>query len=146
MATTAQRFTEIFKLAAAAFSEGSGSIADAAAMPKEEAKPSIAYGFQVMTSGFTQIETLSRRYAARLESEQTEAKRVLADPLFRGAASECADKLDETVPAIGLPAKRIAAIIRRWIETSDPAEVRALAMACNAAHRASKTKSGRAAA
>lgn len=144
--TASQRFTEQFRLGAAAFAEGCGSIADANSMTKDEARPSIAYGFQVLTSGFTQIEALARRYATMLESNDAETRQVLADPLFRAAASECAKKLDESISAIGLPAKRIAAIIRRWIESSDPAEVRALAMAADAAGRASKMKSGRAAA
>ena len=146
MATGATPFIESLQLASAAFVEGCGSLGDAVGMTKDEARPSLAYGYQAMTSGFVQLKALARRYVQMPEcANGTAAKPILTDLAFRAAVAECAGKLDAAVHYIGLPGKRIADALRRWVETNTPADARALAMACDAVERMMKMKSGRAA-
>jgi hypothetical protein len=145
MATVAAPFIETWHLAAAAFAEGCGSLGDAAGMEKDEARPSIAYGFQVLTSGLVQVEALARRYVTTPECALGDnAKPIVCDLTFRSAACKCADAIELSVPHLGIPCNRIAVAIRRWVEDSNPAEARTVAMACDAAARIAKTKSGRA--
>jgi hypothetical protein len=73
MATGAARYIEHLQLASAAFSEGSGSLSDAAGMTGDEARPSLAYGFQAMTSGFVQIKAPVRANARVRERHGGEA-------------------------------------------------------------------------
>jgi hypothetical protein len=146
MATPATPFTEDWHLAAAAFAEGCGSLGDAAGLSKDDARPSVAYGFQVLTSGLVRVEALARRYVTAPECAlDGAAKPILSDPSFRAAALRCAVAIEHAVPHLGLPGKRIASAIHRWIEASNPAEARTIAMACDAAARMTKTTAGRAA-
>jgi hypothetical protein len=146
MATAAAPFTETWHLAAAAFAEGCGCLGDAATLSKDEARPSVAYGFQVLTSGLVQVEALARRYVTAPEcTYDGAAKPILNDPMFRSAALRCATAIDEALPHLGLPGKRIAEAVRRWVDSSNPADARTVAMACDATARITKTKAGRAA-
>lgn len=146
MATPATPFIADWHLATAAFAEGCGSLGDAVGLSKNDARPSVAYGFQVLTSGLVRVEALARRYVTTPEcTVDGDAKPILRDPAFRAAALGCATAIEEAVLHLGLPGKRIAGAIRRWVEASDPAEARTIAMACDAAARMTKTTAGRAA-
>ncbi len=145
MATPAAPFIETWHLAAAAFAEGCESLGDAASLSKDDARPSVAYGFQVLTSGLVQVEALARRYVTTPECvHEGTAKPIVNDPLFRSAALRCATAIDMAAPHLGHPGGRIAATVRRWVETSNPAQARTIAMACDATARMTKTKAGRA--
>jgi len=64
MATVASPYVELFQLATAGLAEGQSVLAEAADMRGDTARPSLAYGYQVITSGFTQIEAAAKRYAS----------------------------------------------------------------------------------
>lgn len=144
MPAPAAPYIEQFQLGRAAFAEGCGCLSDAAGLSKDEARPALAYGFQVITSGLLQIEALAKRYVIAPEcAERSVAKPILADANFRAAALDCAASLEAAAAFIGLPGKRIAAALRRWVDASEPSEARAVAMAADAAVRLTKMKASR---
>jgi hypothetical protein len=146
MATVAQPFTEMFLLASAGLAEGQSVLAEAPDVRGEAGRPLLAYAYQAFVSGLIQLEALTRRYVASPEcAGATSAKPILSDPAFRAAAIECANGLDGAAPALGVVAGRMSTVLRRWIETSNPADARLLAAQCDTAARMTKMKAGRAA-
>lgn len=145
MSNAVAPFVGMFQLATAAFAEGVSTLEENAGANPDAAKPALAYGHQAITSGFLQIEALAKRYAGTPEASGATVRPILTDPQFRAAGLVCAAQLEGAVPFLGVPAKRMAAALRRWIEGNQPAEARTLAMGCDAAARLSKTRSGRAA-
>jgi hypothetical protein len=145
MASPAKPYSEMFQLAAAAFAEGRGALEDTNGLNRDAVGPVLAYAHQAITSGFLQLEACAKRYANERECNGAANRPILGDPQFRAAVIQCVSQLEEAVPLLGVPAKRIAAALRRWVEDNNPAEARTLAMQCDAAARLSKTRSGRAA-
>lgn len=146
MPAPAAPLIEMLQLAAAAFAEGQSVLTEAAELQEDGARPSLAYGHQTLSSGFIQLEAVARRYISQPEcASGTPAKPILADPGFRAAVIACADQLDRSAPFVGVPGRRIAVTLRRWINDNNPIEARLVAMSCDAAARMSKMCSGRAA-
>jgi len=145
MAISPQPLTNMLRLAAAAFGEAQRSFAECDGMTKEEAKPILGYAWSVTASGLAQVEAMSKQYAGFPECARNEpAKPILSDAQFRGAVAECASTLEPlaaSMPALG----KVAASLRRFVETNNPAEARILAMACDAVSKAAKTAGARAA-
>lgn len=124
-------FIEALQLASAAFAEAAG-----ASGGRQPAKKDAPYVFQVLVSGFAQLEAAAKRYVAAAGSRV-----VIGDPRFRAAALACAERLEAVAPMVDPNAYRAADALRRWIETENPTEALTVAMACDAMGRISKMKS-----
>lgn len=146
MASLAQPIIQHLQVAAAAFADGFDVLAEADSMSRDDGKANVAYGQQLLTTGYAQVEAAAKLYARLPEcAASAPIKPVLSDPAFRTVVLACADKLDADKSRVNVAGRRLAAVMRALIADNDPTKAHSIAGQADAAARTAKMRSGRAA-
>jgi hypothetical protein len=140
-------YAEPFRLASAGLREGASALFQAEVEEGDTGREGKAYAGQVIAEAFTQLKVSARRFMTLPETgpvPQLSQASVLAHPDFKAAVMAVADALPKVEEFISVPASRIAATLRSWVEDGDTSQASIIAISSEAATKIAKLKGSRA--